>query len=423
MIKKQDFIKVVSLFTVLVLTFSGFWVKEKIENKEYKLLAEEQHTKNFKQLKRGINNISLGLEKAIYVKSGEKINVLSLEIFGEAEIAKKSLESLCNKNISKSVIYRFLSQTGNCFANLNGDEIEIQNQDEIKTLLDISEIMRDTVNECDNYEQFEALIVERVEVNKLKTLEDETNQYIANVSFEPYCDQNLNKQPLMTANAKEYTKNMALKVAHSVSNTNLKFKNMQKGKIECYKFASDNVTVTVSKNGGFVVCMQKNRKINKKQISYDEVLKKAKQFLRDMDFKNMADAYYFIKDGICVINFVYLDENTLCYTDLIKVGVAMDTGEIISLDTSAYLTNHTLRAFSEPEFTVEQAKEHISDELRIKATSVALIPTNKGAEVRCYEFLCEGEEGREYLIYINMRTLEIDEIYVLIRTENGIIIK
>ena len=125
---------------------------------------------------------------------------------------------------------------------------------------------------------------------------------------------------------------------------------------------------------------------------------------------------------MCVINFAYLDGQTICYTDLIKVGVAMDTGEIMLLETEGYLTNHTDRAFQVPAHTAEEAMEKISSDLEIEKTSMTLIPTDGGGEVRCYEFLCRSE-SEEILVYINVQTLEEEQLYILLKTDGGTLVK
>jgi hypothetical protein len=45
----------------------------------------------------------------------------------------------------------------------------------------------------------------------------------------------------------------------------------------------------------------------------------------------MKESYYINQGGVLTINFAYMDGDFVCYPDLIKVGVAMDDGEIVSL--------------------------------------------------------------------------------------------
>lgn len=42
----------------------------------------------------------------------------------------------------------------------------------------------------------------------------------------------------------------------------------------------------------------------------------------------MVESYHLTENNIMTINFAYQDGGALCYPDLVKVGVALDNGEI-----------------------------------------------------------------------------------------------
>ena len=62
---------------------------------------------------------------------------------------------------------------------------------------------------------------------------------------------------------------------------------------------------------------------------------------------------------------------------------------------------------------IEEAQKVISRSLTIKSTALALIPTNRKNETRCYEFNCVSNDNQEVLIYINVQTLEEEDILIL----------
>ena len=204
--------------------------------------------------------------------------------------------------------------------------------------------------------------------------------------------------------------------------TQLEFVTEENGKIATYRFGNDTTDITVSRNGGHIVYMRKNRQIESHIISYKQALEKAKRFLENNSLSPFIETYYYIDEGVCVINFAFLDGQTICYTDLLKVGVAMDNGEIVLYEASGYLANHTERAFESTIYTAEQASEKVSKELKILKNSIALIPTDKGKEERCYEFLC-ADGDTEVLVYINVLTLEQEEILILYKNDGGTLAK
>ena len=101
----------------------------------------------------------------------------------------------------------------------------------------------------------------------------------------------------------------------------------------------------------------------------------------------------------------------------------MDTGEIMLYEASGYIVNHTERAFESVAIAPEEAAKTVSPRLHIRETALALIPTKGGNEKRCYEFVCETEDGREILVYINAVTGEEEDILVLLKSDGGTLAK
>ena len=68
--------------------------------------------------------------------------------------------------------------------------------------------------------------------------------------------------------------------------------------------------------------MRKERIVNESNLNYEEALEKAKRYMESLGLYSFSETYYSINEGICLINMAYVHKNTICYTDLIKVGVA-----------------------------------------------------------------------------------------------------
>lgn len=442
MVKKQTIVKIVSFLSVALLVIGGFWIREYNKNQQYLLMIENQYSRAFEQLNSSLNSVSIAMQKMAYVSSAKKMGALSAEIFSEAELAKTALSELPMGQSNISTIYRFLSQVGNYTLSVsknitNENGVSSKQREELKKLSqtanEVTKVINDSGIEHNNAEKWAKAIEDGLNnvvdeeslAASLTELEENLADYPTLIYDGPYSDHILEKQPLMTTAAVEYSQNEAQDIASKVAgqDNKLRFEDMQGGKIECYRFVDNNINVAVSKRGGYVVYMRKNRVVGENLLSYEQALLKAKRFLQEMQIYNMTDTYYYTDNGVCVINFAYLDGQTICYTDLIKVGVAMDTGEIMLLETAGYLTNHTERAFKTAEFTIEQASEKISSDLEISESAIALIPTDSGGEVRCYEFLCKAQDNQEILVYINMLTLEEEQIYILLKSDGGTLVK
>ena len=182
--------------------------------------------------------------------------------------------------------------------------------------------------------------------------------------------------------------------------------------------AEDNVSISISKKGGHIVYMNSNREVNTEIISQEEANTKGKEFLNNHGFKDMKETYYLKQDGIVTINYAYTQNDVVIYSDLIKVKVALDNGEILGVETTGYLNNHTQRDVSNVKITKEKAKSTLNKDLEISSEGLAIIPTEFQTEILCYEFKGKVDD-REFLVYINAENGREEDILIITNTPNG----
>ena len=203
---------------------------------------------------------------------------------------------------------------------------------------------------------------------------------------------------------------------------------IENGNIQVYDFNAkiddngnnNNLTISIAKKGGHIVNMSYNREVKAEVISQDEANEKGKEFLNSRGISNMKATYYLKEGGIVTINYAYEQNGVTIYPDLIKVKVALDNGEILGVETSGYLNNHTERTFTKAKISIEEAKSKLNKSLEITSEGMAIIPTEWKTEILCYEF--KGKiDDTDFLVYTNVETGREENILVIIDTPNGIL--
>lgn len=182
----------------------------------------------------------------------------------------------------------------------------------------------------------------------------------------------------------------------------------------------ENITLSISKKGGFIVYMNSDKQVDDEKIEIEEANRKAKEYLEKNGFSNMQQTYYLKNNGIMTINYAYSQDGVLMYPDLIKVKVALDDGQILGIETTGYLNNHTERNISKAKISKEQAREKLNKKLNIQSEILAVIPTEWKTEILCYEFKGKVEDT-EYLVYINAENGEEEQILIITNTPNGVL--
>lgn len=199
-----------------------------------------------------------------------------------------------------------------------------------------------------------------------------------------------------------------------------------KGTIPGYTFnlkpnGSDTpkLSVDISKKGGHVINMINFREVKDSRLSLTEAADKARAFLESRGFKNMVPTYATKADNTAVIPFAPKENDVIIYPDLIKVKVALDTGEIVGYEALGYIMAHHKRDIPEPKLSAHDARAAVSPDLTINSTNLALIPLETLEEVLCYEFKGTAENGDPYIVYVNALTGEEERVLKVIVNEEG----
>ncbi len=133
----------------------------------------------------------------------------------------------------------------------------------------------------------------------------------------------------------------------------------------------------------------------------------------------MYESYYQREGNTVLINYAYKQDDYVMYTDLIKVKVALDDGEILGFESHGYLTNHLKeRPLPNDLISEDDALKKINPALSISAINKAMIPLEDGKEVFCYE-LKGTQNEKNFLVYINVKTGAEEKILILLENEDG----
>lgn len=157
----------------------------------------------------------------------------------------------------------------------------------------------------------------------------------------------------------------------------------------------------VTQTGGHPLTLLVDRPIKEKKISLNEGLKKAKAYLKEMDFDNMTSFQSNEFDNIGVYSFLYNENGVRVHSDAMEVKVALDNGDILGLTARNYFMNHnTDREIPKPDISKDEAENMVNPNVKIQEDFLAVIDNQLGEEVLTYEFL-GTLDNETYRIFIN----------------------
>ena len=262
----------------------------------------------------------------------------------------------------------------------------------------------------------------------LENVEKSFEQYPALIYDGPFSEHIENRESVMLKNAPQITRSEAQRKAEEflgAKGKELEFESLSENTaIESYTFrktsGDDDISISVTKNGGYILYYLNNTDTGEEKYDINSATKAAAEFLSERGYPNMVSSYYEKTDGVATINFAYSQDGVVCYSDLVKVRVALDTGAITGLEAKGYLMNHTERTDTYAALSAEEARAYVSTRLDVSSSGLAIIPKDSMQEVLCYEF--HGTFlGKNFLVYVNAANGREEKIFLLIESDDGIL--
>jgi len=437
---RRGFIRLISFLTAAVIAFAAMSYFYYRQSAAAKRQIEYNYLRSLENLSLSLENIKNSLNKGIYSNSPQMMNDISSKLCSDSSTAKASVSQLPVTELNLENTNKFLSQVGNYSQSLakrfaNGETLSDEDRHNLSLLYDYAEKLSDQLWNIESMVSGGHLTFESVLgasysaglddspaniTSGFSEVEGTFDSYPMLIYDGPFSDHIMRQEPLMLKGRKEVTKEEALEIAKKGANREqMEFANEEDGNMPAYNFLCDNCTVTVTKAGGLYVYMLNYRQVDDKTISGDKAVTIAEKFLKDLGFGNMKNTYYELNGGICTVNFAAVQSGATIYTDLIKVGVALDNGEIMSFDARGYISAHHERNLGKPKLTVDEARAKLSKSLTVKSENLSVIPSSGKNERYCYEFLGVCDTGQQILVYINADTGEEEQILLLRISDNG----
>ena len=443
-LKKGHMLSVIGVFIIIIAILITVLVRKEQDSKQ---ASENSYNMAFYSLVDYVENVETYLAKSLISSTPEHGAETLTNVWREANLAQSYLARLPIESQELENTEKFLNQVSDYSYSLSRKNIynESLSDEDLKNLKDLhnySVELENTLNQLS-----EDINSGRIKWNELSNkgtvafaqqVSTQTNDSFSNLeeNFHEYSGliyDGAFSEHITSSEKKGLTGNdideetAKQKVSEFIGQENIKeiqsLGFSENATIPEYNFSvktnlENDMTISVSKKGGHIIYMNSNRTVNSEIISQEEANEKGKEFLNNKGLNNMKETYYLKQDGIVTINYAYTQNDVVVYSDLIKVKVALDNGEVLGIETTGYLNNHTQRDTSKVKISKEEAKKTLNKDLEISSEGLAIIPTEYNTEILCYEFKGKVDD-REFLVYINAENGREEDILIITNTPNG----
>ena len=443
-LKKGHMLSVICVLLIVVAALGIILYKKQAE---YKQASENSYNMAFYELVDYVQNVETYLAKSMISSTPEHGAETLTHLWRESNLAQAYLSRLPIESQELENTEKFLNQVSDYSYTLSRKNIYNENLSEedlnnLKDLHGYSVELENTLNQLAedlNNGRLKwveltkkgttafAQQVDNISKESFSNLEENFHEY-SGLIYDGAFSEHLTSNEKKGLTGEDIEEEEAKKKAEEfIGSQNIKeISNLgysENATIPVYDFSVTNnqdetINISISKKGGHIVSMNSNRDVKTEVISQEEANNKGKEFLESKGFTSMKETYYLKQEGIVTINYAYSQNDVIMYPDLIKVKVALDDGEVLGIETSGYLNNHTTRDIGKVKVSKEEAKKDLNKDLVIESEGMAVIPTEWETEILCYEFKGKVDD-REFLVYINAENGREEDILVITNTPNG----
>lgn len=436
---------VVVLISIIVIL--GLFAYKK--QREYRQASENAYNMAFFELVDYVDSVEVYLAKALVSNTPEHGAETLTYVWREANLAQSYLARLPISSSELENTAKFLNQVSDYSyslsrKNINNQELTQEELDNLTKLHQYSTELKNTLNQLSedlNSGRISwgeltkkgspvfAQEVSNISKDSFSNLEENFHEY-AGLIYDGAFSEHMTNPERKGLTGEEIDEETAKqKALEFIGAENVKEINSngitQNANIQSYDFSAVkndgvNVWISISQKGGHVVFSNSTRDVTAEIISQENANEIGKKFLDSRGIYNMKPTYYLKQNGIVTINYAYEQDGVTVYSDLVKLKVALDNGEILGMETSGYLNSHEYRNFATPKISKEKAREKINKNLEIQSEGLAMIPTEYQSEILCWEFKGVVDD-RQFLVYINVENGKEEDVLVILDTPNGVL--
>ena len=445
--KKRTTVRIITFLSAALLAAGVFALRNTRKANALELYARASTQRAFDELVTSVSELSNALEKSVYTADPVLESALCTQIFGRAMTAQMAVGALPYASQELEQTASFVAKVGDyaeALAKSVGDSggYSAQELKNLRSLAETASIMKLNLQDMQSRVTSGDLTLEDVYRQTDGAQGGEDQPPLAGTAFQdierefpevptliydgPFSQTLDTREALFLQGREQIGEDEAVTAAArflGASRDELKSAGECGGDIPCWvctgRVNDGYYTVYVTKQGGKVWSVMNARQPGDQAYTIRQGLSMAEDFIDRWGIDDLEESYHTVSDGVLLVNFQHSEKGVRCYPDMIKVGVALDNGTLMSYDAQGYICAHTKRDIPEAAVSREEAQAVLSRDLRVKEHSMAIIPSAGGEERYCHEFLCQSAAGDRYLLYVNAQTGAEEKILILLEDDTG----
>ena len=389
------------------------------------------------ELAGALSDLETDLQKGLYASGNYQTVSWAAQVFSEAGSARTALEALPVYELRLQGTETFLNQVGEytlemARKQLRGEDLTDSEESTLKTLALRSQQLADEVlmlaekisDENPGYEEMQQLLLpseEGEEKTEFESLEDifsgdkpltydgqhsawresRTSAWLKSLK-------EVEKGQLKTLGAKYLSVKEEELTEESRFDTPFAFREYRNG----------DRSVAVTEGGGMLYGFNKLREVSESKLSVEDALTVGSEALAEFGYEHMEPVSWAMAENTLTVVYAFRQEGVLVYSDRITVTMALDNGEILTLNAIEYLLAHDPNRNLATSVEKEDAMKVLRSDLTVESVDLVSVPGGDGTEEICWQFTVHDDTETKVLVFVNANTKVEEEILILVEDDD-----
>lgn len=412
-------------------------VMRKNQQSRYEMEVAAGWRQSVAELAGALSDLEIDLQKGLYASGSYQTVSWAAQVFSEAGAARTALETLPVYELRLESTETFLNQVGEytlemARKQLRGETLSESEEKTLKTLALRSQELADEVlmmsekisDENPDYQEMQELLLpseEGEDKTEFESLEDifsgdapltydgehsawretRTSDWLKSLKEVP-------KEQLKALSAKYLSVKEGELTEESRFDTPFPFREYRNG----------DTVVAVTEGGGMLYGLSKLRQVSESKLSVEDALTFGGEGLAELGYEHMEPVSWQSAENTLTAVYVLRQDGVLVYSDRITVTMALDNGEIMTLNAVEYLLAHDPNRDLSTVVTREDALQTLRDDLVVESTDLVSVPGGDGSEEVCWQFTVHNDTETRVLVFVNANTKVEEEILILVEDED-----
>jgi len=408
----------------------------KNRRKEYEADQAAAWRQSVAELSGALSDLETNLQKGLYASGDYQAVSWAARVFSDAGAARTALETLPVYELRLQGTETFLNQVGEftlemARKQMRGETLTEAEESSLKTLALRSQELADEVlamaekiaDENPGYEAMQELLLpsqEGADKTDFESLEDIfAGDAPLNYDGEHSAwRENRTSDWLKTLpeTGKKELKRLAAKYL-GVDDGTLTEESHYETPFLFWEFRNGDTAVAVTGRGGMLYGLTRLRQVEERKLSVEQALTMGQAGLAELGYGSMEPVSWQTAENTLTAVFVLRQKGVLVYSDRITLTVALDDGEILTLNAVEYLLAHDPDRSKTAAVSKEEAAGILRKDLTVEALDLVSVPGGDGSEDLCWQFTVRGESDGRVMIFVNANSKVEEEILILLEDE------